>query len=278
MTIDRTRPASFRPGGAEKGGPVARTSVPTPVQAPTTGRCACGGSCPRCQDAVPPSLSGGGRRGNAAPAPVPAPAAPTPAVPAPVVPEPAVAPVPGATVRWQDTWKPTPLPFRGDGQVAQWYVDFSVTANSAWLVQRVQNSWTIEHTDTSTYPGAFAHKWYPPTADYYEAWWVDRAQNVRTPTTLTTPAQYDPPSAWGDDLWNVNTGSKKETKGTYVRRGDLFVVAALPKTFVFNAVADAGVLPATTASQTEFGAPVATRTATVTWDYSTTALPTIVIT
>ena len=107
---------------------------------------------------------------------------------------------------------------------------------------------------------------------------MDGAQNIRNPTTLATPPQYEKPSTWGDDLWNVNTGSKIKTKGTFVRRGDLFVITALPQTFAFNAVKDAGVLPATTAAPAAVGAAVATRTATVTWDYSQTAPPAIAIT
>jgi hypothetical protein len=209
---------------------------------------------------------GGGRSGKpAAPAPS---AAPEPAaIPAPEV----VTPRANAWVTWKDTWGPKSLDFREDGQVAQWYVDFRASPASSWLIQRIQRTIQIEHTDGSPYPGAFALPWYPPTLDYYEAWWIDSDNKVRNPTSLTTAPESTEPSAWGDDLWNINTGSSRPTKGQrHEIRAEFFMVSALPTDFQFDAVRDAGVLPATTTAQTGLGPSIASREAVVTWDYGAT--------
>ena len=270
LMFERARKALAQSRAIPSGPEPRSRHAAQPHAASMQGRCACGGGCPRCQAPGSASMSGGLFGKPATPAPVipPATATPEPApAPAPEV----VTPQPNAWVTWSDTWGPKSLDMRADGQVGQWYVDFRASPASSWLIQRIQNVPTIEHVDGSTYPGESALPWYPPTLEYYEAWWVDDAHKIKNPESLTTPPKSGDPSTWGDDLWNFNSFSSKATKGSFEKRADFYMVSALPPEFGLKTVPDAGVLPSTTATSANLGPSLADRAAKVTWNYDPTS-------
>jgi hypothetical protein len=174
-------------------------------------------------------------------------------------------------VSWTTSWGPKAFPFFTDGRLAEWAVRFQTGVRSQWLIQHIRNSAAqIEHCDGSSYPPT-PPLYAPVTPDYYEAWWIDGNGDAKIPTSLGQFPTFKDPSGFGHDMWKFNTDSSKETQGTLMRSGDLFVVSRPPLELGFGNVPEADELPATKSTSAALGSPVAPqRTALVAWDYCNT--------
>lgn len=140
----------------------------------------------------------------------------------------------------------------------RWDVTFTTSLRNGWLIQRLDNTWN------ETLCGGAAHP-NPPTARYWEAWWVDSTGTVQLPTSTATPPTTSATPGF-HDRWQ--RGIPAGTRGSFTMNARLYTTLRLPAGFGVGSVADAGALPSTTTAPTsdDLGLVEATRSASGNWD------------
>jgi hypothetical protein len=118
-----------------------------------------------------------------------------------------------------------------------WFVRFSTTARSKWLIQEVRNIWNPIRC-------GFTGHLQEVTPHYWEAWWIDSVGDVRLPLTMNQP-----PATQVIGLDHHDRFTRRlevGTRGNYRINARLYTAETLPPGFALDTVNDAVALPATT--------------------------------
>lgn len=121
-------------------------------------------------------------------------------------------------------------------ELFRWEVDFATNVKDMWLVQYVQNIWDVDRCVRQPYEGwTKGHD--DVTWKYWEAWWIDSAQDVQIPKSTATPPTSTGASIGADDKWVRQPEPGAEpTRGLWNIKADLYLVATLPPEFGLPAV------------------------------------------